>query len=104
MQCATPEKLLAQPKDAFVADFVGADRALKRLALTTAGAAAAPPLPAPGAPVAAASASLREVLSLLLATGADSALVRGDDGSALGGISLSAIRGFALTPGGNDPP
>ena len=104
VQCATPEKLLAQPKDAFVADFVGADRALKRLALTTAGAAAAPPLPAPGAPVAAASASLREVLSLLLATGTDSALVRGDDGSTLGAVSLSAIRGFALTPGGNDPP
>ncbi len=33
VQYATPAELLADPADAFVADFVGADRALKRLAL-----------------------------------------------------------------------
>ena len=33
-QYATPAELLMQPADAFVEDFVGADRALKRLALT----------------------------------------------------------------------
>jgi osmoprotectant transport system ATP-binding protein len=35
-QYATPAELLMQPADAFVEDFVGADRALKRLSLTTA--------------------------------------------------------------------
>jgi osmoprotectant transport system ATP-binding protein len=34
VQYASPAELLANPADAFVADFVGADRALKRLALT----------------------------------------------------------------------
>jgi osmoprotectant transport system ATP-binding protein len=36
-QYATPVELLMAPADAFVEDFVGADRALKRLALTRAG-------------------------------------------------------------------
>ncbi len=36
-QYATPAELLMQPADDFVEDFVGADRALKRLALTRAG-------------------------------------------------------------------
>ena len=68
VQCASPEALLAAPKDAFVADFVGADRALKRLTLTTAGEAATPTsAPAgPGAPVVSPATSLRDVLSLLL--------------------------------------
>jgi osmoprotectant transport system ATP-binding protein len=34
-QYATPAEILARPADDFVAQFVGADRALKRLALTT---------------------------------------------------------------------
>jgi osmoprotectant transport system ATP-binding protein len=34
VQCAPPAELLAHPADAFVADFVGADRALKGLSLT----------------------------------------------------------------------
>ena len=34
-QYATPDRLLAAPADDFVAQFVGADRALKRLALST---------------------------------------------------------------------
>jgi osmoprotectant transport system ATP-binding protein len=36
-QYATPVELLMTPADEFVEDFVGADRALKRLALTQAG-------------------------------------------------------------------
>jgi len=99
VQCDTPERLLAAPQDAFVADFVGADRALKRLALTTAGAAARPPAPGPDAPVVAATTSLRDALSVLLATGADSVAVRDADGSPLGGVSLAAIRRVALTSG-----
>jgi ABC-type proline/glycine betaine transport system ATPase subunit len=30
VQCASPEEILSAAKDAFIADFVGTDRALKR--------------------------------------------------------------------------
>jgi hypothetical protein len=39
--------------------------------------------------------SLRDVLSVLLASGADSAAVIGADGAPLGSISLAAIRARA---------
>lgn len=35
VQCATPAELLARPSDAFVADFLGAERGLKLLSLTS---------------------------------------------------------------------
>ncbi|MEU6629808.1 ATP-binding cassette domain-containing protein [Streptomyces parvus] len=35
VQCASPAELLARPADAFVADFLGAERGLKLLSLTT---------------------------------------------------------------------
>jgi osmoprotectant transport system ATP-binding protein len=92
VQCAPPEQLLLAPADSFVADFVGADRALKRLSLTTAGeAATAAPAP-PDAPSVAASTSLRDVLSLLLSSGADAVALAG------GSVSLSAIRDRAAAP------
>jgi len=90
VQCATPERLLSAPADSFVADFVGADRALKRLALTTAGEAASPGDAPPGSPVVDRSTSLRDVLSLLLASGADTVIVRG-----AGIVTLAAIRARA---------
>jgi osmoprotectant transport system ATP-binding protein len=92
VQCDPPERLLSAPRDAFVADFVGADRALKRLALITAGAVATAGPAALGAPIVAPSTSLREVLSLLLASGADAATVTEAGGPPLGTVSLVAIR------------
>jgi osmoprotectant transport system ATP-binding protein len=92
VQCDPPERLLAAPKDAFIAEFVGADRTLKRLALITAGAAAVPAAAAPGAPSVLPATSLRDVLSALLASGADSAAVTDADGTSHGSISLAAIR------------
>jgi osmoprotectant transport system ATP-binding protein len=92
VQCDRPERLLSRPKDSFVADFVGADRALKRLALIAAGTVASPRAAAPGAPVVAAATSLRDVLSILLETGADAATVADADGPPLGAVSLSTIR------------
>jgi osmoprotectant transport system ATP-binding protein len=92
VQCDSPEQLLSAPKDAFVADFVGADRALKRLALITAGERAGAAPADPGAPVVAPSTSLRDVLSILLASGADAATVAEAGGSRLGTVSLAMIR------------
>ena len=98
VQYDPPERLLAAPKDEFVAEFVGADRALKRLALVTAGAAADPTPPGPGAPVVSSTTSLRDVLSMLLASHADVAAVTDADGTPRGTVSLSAIRDRAAAP------
>jgi osmoprotectant transport system ATP-binding protein len=97
VQCAAPEALLAAPKDSFVADFVGSDRALKRLTLTTAGEAARPGVPNPvsGVPTVAAGTSLRDVLSLLLQSGGDVANVTDAAGVSIGTVSLAAIREHA---------
>ncbi|CAN5308641.1 hypothetical protein BH10PSE8_BH10PSE8_05650 [soil metagenome] len=92
VQYDTPDRLLAAPVDDFVADFVGADRALRRLSLVRArdavepGDAAGDGFALPG------SLSVREVLSALLAEGRDAATIVGEDGAALGRITLSGIR------------
>jgi hypothetical protein len=85
--CASQPRC-APPKDAFIAEFVGADR----MALITAGTAAVPASASPGALAVLPSTSLRDVLSALLASGADSAAVIGADGASCGSISLAAIR------------
>jgi osmoprotectant transport system ATP-binding protein len=102
-QYDVPDRLLAHPADDFVARFVGADRALKRLALVTA-AEAATPDPAPeGAPSVAATASLRDVLAILLAKAAEQAAVIGEDGRAAGSVSLARIRDRAAPNHAIDP-
>jgi osmoprotectant transport system ATP-binding protein len=92
VQADTPERLLATPADAFVAGFVGQDRALRRLALIAAGSLGHPGA-LPDAPALAAGASLREALSLLLATGADGLNLTGDGPPAH--LTLAAIRAEA---------
>jgi osmoprotectant transport system ATP-binding protein len=98
VQCDPPERLLSAPKDEFIAEFVGADRALKRLALVTAGTVAAHAPAGSGAPVVSSSATLRDVLSVLLASRAETAAVADVDGAPRGSISLSAIRDRAAAP------
>jgi osmoprotectant transport system ATP-binding protein len=113
-QYATPAELLMQPADAFVEDFVGADRALKRLALTRAGEV---PLRQPdnglpyalvrdeaGHPVAWERAgerhpvrtvrddeSLRDALSDLLRSPVQLGAVVGGDGRVIGVLGLDVI-------------
>jgi osmoprotectant transport system ATP-binding protein len=89
-QYAPPAELLMRPANAFVEDFVGGDRALKRLALQRvrdlellpAGDAAGPPI-APDAP-------LRDALSELLAHEASAAPVV-EDGRVLGVLTIDLI-------------
>jgi osmoprotectant transport system ATP-binding protein len=97
VQADTPERLLATPADAFVAGFVGQDRALRRLALIAAGSLARPGA-VPDAPAIAAGASLREALSLLLASGADGLNLAGDGPPAH--LTLAAIRAEAARAAG----
>jgi osmoprotectant transport system ATP-binding protein len=48
VQCASPEELLARPADSFVADFLGAERGLKLLSLSTLAGVAQGPAPTEG--------------------------------------------------------
>ena len=90
LQYDRPATLLTEPADSFVARMTGlSDRALKLLALTSAGAAALPG--SSDGPRVASSASLREVLSELLWRRAESALVLGADGAARGQLTVAAI-------------
>ena len=91
VQYDTPDRLLAAPADEFVADFVGADRALRRLSLVQARDAIEPGV-ADGGLTLPGSLSVREVLSALLAEGHDAATITGEDRTSLGQITLAAIR------------
>ncbi len=98
-QYAAPAEILAQPASDFVARFVGADRALKRLALVPVGAVELEPAPAAGPawPTVSADAPLRDALAALLGAGAAAALVVGSSGERLGLLPLDAILAAART-------
>jgi len=92
-QYDTPANILANPADEFVADFVGADRGLKRLGLVT--LADVDLLPAPAAnghrrPEAGPDMTLRDALSLMLTEGSTDLVVR-DDGGVRGYLTLEAV-------------
>jgi osmoprotectant transport system ATP-binding protein len=92
VQYAPPSELLARPVDGFVTDFVGADRALKRLALEpidqlefgpATGNGSGPRLPM--------GTSLRDALSALLDAGADHGVVVNDAGDVIGTLDVGTI-------------
>ena len=80
-QYDTPERLLADPADEFVARFVGADRGLKRLSLTRLDELDLEPANGAVGPVLDGGTTLRDALSAMLNDGARAVLVEGDDGS-----------------------
>jgi osmoprotectant transport system ATP-binding protein len=86
-----PATLLAKPANDFVAEFVGADRGLKRLGVTPIPPTLSP-VPADGVsdgPVVDAHASLRDALAALLDGGTGWVAVRGADGTVRGVLTLS---------------
>jgi osmoprotectant transport system ATP-binding protein len=84
-QYDTPERILEHPTDEFVAEFVGADRALKALALRTlAELELAPADRVDGLPRLPARTTLRDALALLVAERRDRLVVTDDTGRALG--------------------
>jgi osmoprotectant transport system ATP-binding protein len=93
VQYDTPERILAHPADAFVAAFVGADRALKRLALIHVGAVVQSGAPLSHPHAVRAEASLREALALMFGAGVDALTVTGAGGEVLGTLTLASIRG-----------
>ena len=92
VQYDTPERILAQPADAFVEAFVGGDRSLKRLALLTVSAYVEAGFPPASAPRLEPGTALRDALSAMLDAGADEAGVVDNNGDPLGRVTLSAIR------------
>jgi osmoprotectant transport system ATP-binding protein len=92
VQYDTPDNILAEPANDFVADFVGADRGLKRLNVWRLGDLEFDPAPEePGGLTAAADTSLRDALSLMLVEGKERLTVVEDDGRPVGTVALESI-------------
>jgi osmoprotectant transport system ATP-binding protein len=103
IQYDTPDNILASSVDAFVSDFVGSDRALRRLSLVRAADAAEPGEAHDGFALPG-SLSVREVLSALLAEARDAATILGEGGKPLGQITLAGIRARSAGTGPHLPP
>jgi osmoprotectant transport system ATP-binding protein len=90
LQYDRPAALLTRPANPFISRLTGTgDRAMKLLALTTAGEAAE--AGAAQGPTVAASATLRDVLSDLVWSGAPEATVLNTDGTPCGRLTLAGI-------------
>jgi osmoprotectant transport system ATP-binding protein len=92
VQYDTPEAILARPADAFVDEFVGSDRVLKRLSLLAVGPYAGAEAGLSTAASIGAGASLRDALTLLLIGGSEALAVIDDAGRRIGTLSLEHIR------------
>jgi len=93
-QYDVPDAILAHPADEFVEQFVGEDRALRRLALRRVGDVELDPVgnPGPGdAPVVPASTTVRNAVSLMLQSATDRVLVTEDDGAPRGVLRLERV-------------
>ncbi|MEA2211718.1 MAG: osmoprotectant transport system ATP-binding protein [Solirubrobacteraceae bacterium] len=100
-QYGPPEEILTDPADDFVAEFVGADRALKRLGLSTLANVdlVAPNGLRPGTNRVALTASVRDALSQLLAGGGEPLTVV-DDNDDVVGLATLELLGGVLADGG----
>jgi osmoprotectant transport system ATP-binding protein len=95
-QYDSPVELLTNPADEFVAEFVGADRALKRLGLSTLAEVElrAPNGTQPGGPRLPLSTTVRDALSQLLAEGSHPLTVVDEDGKVAGVVTLELLGGL----------
>jgi osmoprotectant transport system ATP-binding protein len=101
-QYATPAELLARPADDFVARFVGADRALKRLALSTLADIALDP-PGPGERERVdARTTVRDALSRILGSGGRPLTVVDEQDRALGQVTLELVGRMLAEPAVED--
>ncbi|HEX2700657.1 MAG TPA: ABC transporter ATP-binding protein [Acidimicrobiales bacterium] len=98
-QYDTPAALLGRPASGFVADFVGADRGVKRLGVTPVVRRDLEPLPAAAAPplgrTVTVGDSLREALSALLESETGWVVVVDGGGAALGVLTLAGVHAAA---------
>jgi osmoprotectant transport system ATP-binding protein len=93
-QYDTPEAILANPADDFVARFSGADRGLKRLSLrrlSDVDLLEPTPDARADAPSASLNTTLRDALSLMLTSGSDTLLVTDVDGNVVGILTIDLV-------------
>jgi osmoprotectant transport system ATP-binding protein len=95
-QYATPAEILTSPADEFVAEFVGADRALKRLGLATLADVelVAPNGLQPNGNRISLRASVRDALSQVLASGGAPVTVVDDEDRVAGVATLELLGGL----------
>ena len=93
VQYDTPDRILAEPANEFVADFVGADRGLKRLRVWRLGDLELDPATGEDATglTAPEDTSLSDALSVMLVEGKERLTVLDEDGRPKGAIPLEAI-------------
>ena len=92
VQYDTPDNILAAPANEFVADFVGADRGLKRLRVwRLRDLELDPAADEPDAPTAPEGTSLRDALSMMLVEGRERIVVVDDNGRPSGSVALESI-------------
>ena len=90
-QYATPVELLGAPATAFVEDFVGADRALKRLSLHRVGDMALDPPGDGTGPAVHLGDRVRDALSVLLESGAAGARVLDGEDRTVGTLTIERV-------------
>src|SRR5512132_312136 len=90
-QYDAPDAILAAPADEFVASFVGADRGLKRLALTRLEELELGPLDGAVGPQVVARTTLRDARSLVLTEGTRLVVVVDDEGRPRGTVTLETL-------------
>jgi osmoprotectant transport system ATP-binding protein len=91
VQYDTPDAVLSHPADAFVENFVGIDRALKRLSLFTVGDVMTREPPLDTTRVIRAACNLREALALMVAANSDILAVVDEFGTCQGRLTREAI-------------
>jgi osmoprotectant transport system ATP-binding protein len=90
-QYDTPATVLGSPATPFVADFVGADRAVKRLSVTSIDLDALEPYDGDLASTLPAESDLGQALAVLLATGDERLAVTDASGSRLGTLTVAGL-------------
>jgi osmoprotectant transport system ATP-binding protein len=92
VQYDTPDNILAKPANEFVADFVGADRGLKRLRVWRLSDLDLDPAPSGASgPTAPADTSLRDALSMMLVEGRERITVVDENDRPTGTVALHSI-------------
>jgi osmoprotectant transport system ATP-binding protein len=106
VQFDTPDRILAEPADEFVAQFVGVDRGLKRMALTTLAEIELEPAPAvadsAGEQTVLTGATLREALSLIMSDSLRPLRVVDEHGQVAGYVSVELINKAMHNDGGGN--
>lgn len=91
IQYDTPDTVLSHPADGFVENFVGIDRAIKRLSLFTVSDAMNGGRPREGASKVAPTSNLRDALALMVAANSDVLAVVDEGGAIKGQLTRDAI-------------